>query len=226
MLSAPLAQHISGLNKDVLASNLSMSTHTAHIIITTGRPAAGKSTLAKWLSQELGIPVVSKDSIREVLFDQLGWKDRAWAQKLGRASVDLMFYFAEMQLETNRSLILDNAFDPTLSAPRFEGLKSKYNAETIQIICNSDQKTLFQRFKARGRFGNRHPGHGDEDVFDELQANLAKDQSPIMEIGGTIIEIDTTDFTKIDYRALLRQVKSAIQNHQFSSASDDKGMGK
>jgi hypothetical protein len=47
-----------------------------------------------------------------------------------------------------------------------------------------------------------------------------------MEIGGTIIEIDTTDFTKIDYRALLRQVKSAIQNHQVSSASDDKGIDK
>src|SRR5512140_2410196 len=96
-----------------------MGTLSRYLIITTGRPAAGKSTLAKWLSKELGIALVSKDNIREVLFDRLGWQDRAWARLLGQASVDLMFYFAEMQLEAGRALTLDNAFDPALSAPRF-----------------------------------------------------------------------------------------------------------
>ena len=63
------------------------------IVIVTGRPAAGKSTLAKRLSQELMLPLVSKDDIREELFDRLGWKDRKWAQDLGKASIDMMFYF-------------------------------------------------------------------------------------------------------------------------------------
>ena len=188
-----------------------MGVHSSHIIITTGRPAAGKSTLSKWLSQELAIPFVSKDNIREVLFNRLGWKDRVWAQLLGQASVDLMFYFAEMQLEVGRSLILDNAFDPALSASRFTALKAKYNAETIQIICNSNHETLFDRFKERAASGIRHPGHGDENVFDELRSSLAREQSPIMDIGGTIIEVDTTDFAKLDYKAILNQVKSDIQ---------------
>ena len=72
------------------------------IIIVTGRPAAGKSTLAKWLSQELKLPVVSKDNIREELFERLGWKDRKWAQELGKASVDMMFYFARAELAVGR----------------------------------------------------------------------------------------------------------------------------
>jgi predicted kinase len=67
------------------------------LIIVTGRPASGKTTLARWLAQEIHLPVVSKDSIREVLFERLGWKDRPWAQLLGRVSIDLMFHFAEMQ---------------------------------------------------------------------------------------------------------------------------------
>jgi hypothetical protein len=41
------------------------------IIIVTARLAAAKSTLAKWLSQELKLRFVSKDSIREALFDCL-----------------------------------------------------------------------------------------------------------------------------------------------------------
>ena len=72
----------------------------------TGRPAAGKSTLAKWLAKELKLPIISKDSIREVLFDQLGWQDRDWAKRLGRVSIDLMFYFAQTQLESGRSIII------------------------------------------------------------------------------------------------------------------------
>ena len=69
------------------------------IIVVTGRPAAGKSTLAKWLSQKLKLPLVSKDSIREELFDRLGWKDRKWAQELGKASVDMMFILREPSLK-------------------------------------------------------------------------------------------------------------------------------
>jgi tRNA uridine 5-carbamoylmethylation protein Kti12 len=57
------------------------------LIIVTGRPAAGKSTLAKWLGQRLDMPVLSKDGIKEILFEELGWHDREWSKRLGRASL-------------------------------------------------------------------------------------------------------------------------------------------
>jgi len=180
------------------------------IIIVTGRPAAGKSTLAKWLSQELKLPLVSKDSIREELFDRLGWKDRKWAQELGKASVDMMFYFAKAELEVGHSLIMDNSFYPALSNPRFQSLREKYKAESIQIVCDSDRETLFQRFKLRATSGNRHPGHGDQDVLEELYAHLADTSSQILEIGGPVIAVDTTDFSKIDYPEILKRIKSLL----------------
>ena len=189
-----------------------MDAQRSQLIIVTGRPAAGKSTFAKWLAKELRLPLVSKDAIREVLFDQLGWKDRAWAQMLGRASIDLMFYFAQAQLEVSRSVILDNAFHPASSAPRFQALKTQFNADSIQIICNSDREVLFQRFSARAKSGDRHPGHGDEDVLDELWAHLTNEHSPILEIGGLAIEVDTTDFARVDYQAILNRVKLLLEN--------------
>ena len=36
-------------------------------------PASGKSTIAVRISESLGIPMLSKDSIKEVLFDNLGF---------------------------------------------------------------------------------------------------------------------------------------------------------
>jgi len=138
-----------------------MKRTNTYLIVVTGRPAAGKSTLAIKLSKDLKIPVVSKDSTREVLFDQLGWKDRQWAQQLGLASIDLMFHFAEVLLSSSHSIIMDNAFHPELTSPRILNLQSRTNAEIVQVICNADSKTLLKRFIARAKNENRHPGHGD-----------------------------------------------------------------
>jgi predicted kinase len=180
------------------------------IIIVTGRPAAGKSTLAKWLSQELRFSLVSKDSIREELFDRLGWKDRAWAQELGQASVDMMFYFARAALEAGHSIIMDNTFNPVVSVPRFQALKEQYNAQSIQIICDAGNEILFERFKSRSTAGGRHPGHGDEAVLDSLHEFLISNYSPLLDIGGSVIEVDMNDFSKVDYGVILKQVRSLL----------------
>ena len=159
------------------------------------------------------MPLVSKDSIREELFNRLGWKDRKWAQELGKASVDMMFYFARAELEVGRSMIMDNSFYPPVSNPRFQALKEQYQAKSIQIVCDSDRETLFQRFKSRADLGNRHPGHGDHDVLEELYVYLSDTSSQILDIGGSVIEVDTTDFGNIDYQEILKQVKNYLNGH-------------
>jgi hypothetical protein len=152
------------------------------------------------------LPLVSKDGIREALFDRLGWRDRKWAQELGKASIDMMFYFAEAELTVGRSIILDNSFYPPVSNPRFQALKEQYHVRSIQIVCDSDRETLFKRFKSRADTGNRHPGHGDQAVLEGLYTYLADNYSQVLEIGGSVIEVDTTDFAKVDYREILKQV--------------------
>ncbi len=188
-----------------------MNVQHPKLIIVTGRPAAGKSTLAKRLSQEIKLPIVSKDDIREVLFERPGWTDRPWAQLLGRASVDMMFYFAQAELSVRHSIIFDNSFDPEMSNPRFRALLNEQRAESIQIVCNADSEALFQRFKSRTETGNRHPGHGDENVLEQLRTNLAKEESPVLDIGGEVVEVDTTDFEKVDFQAILDRVKVFLE---------------
>ena len=47
-----------------------------YCILVTGIPAAGKSTMAKYLAGHLSIPMISKDMIKELLFDNVGFKSR------------------------------------------------------------------------------------------------------------------------------------------------------
>jgi predicted kinase len=55
------------------------------VVVATGIPASGKTTLATALSAQLEWPLISKDVVKEALFDALGTGDLQWSQRLGRA---------------------------------------------------------------------------------------------------------------------------------------------
>lgn len=67
------------------------------VVIVSGPPAAGKSTLADPLAAELGFTLIAKDRIKETLHDALGWVadiDLAWSQRLGAAAMELLWALA------------------------------------------------------------------------------------------------------------------------------------
>lgn len=62
----------------------------SYIVLLTGIPAAGKTRFSQYLSKELSIPIFSKDAIKEILFDALGFCSREEKVKLGIASMHIM----------------------------------------------------------------------------------------------------------------------------------------
>ncbi|MEM7336120.1 MAG: ATP-binding protein [Chloroflexota bacterium] len=176
------------------------------LIIITGLPASGKSTLAAWLGQQLSIPVLSKDAIREILFDELGWSDRAWASKLGVATIQLMFHFATSQLNANGAVIMDNLFAPDVSTPQFNHLQEKTDAKIIQIVCQASFQTCFRRFEHRAIHENRHPGHGDTAVIQKWRKDPLENKSLAMPLKGDLILVNTETFANVNYQSILNQI--------------------
>lgn len=178
------------------------------IIIISGAPATGKSTLAEYLADQLRLPLLMRDGIKDTLFATLGWSDRAWSQKLGGASWDLLFYLMEMQLKAQASFVAENCFQPRHHQSRFDAWQEVYPFEMVQIVCKADLNVCYDRFHARAISGERHPGHVDQltgrDEF--VAAHLARDYAPLAS-DGTVIEVDTTDFERVDYAAILAQIK-------------------
>ena len=178
------------------------------MIIITGPPGAGKTTLARNLSQALNLPLINKDDVKDILFDTLGWKDRQWSMKLGQASFEILFHLLECQLKVNKPVILETAFIPKYHNTRFMKLRSKYGFMSIQIVCTAEDKVLYERFIKRTKSNERHPGHVDHLMtYDQFSKLLREGKYATLDIGGEILEIDTTDFTTVDYEGLLTEIQ-------------------
>ena len=186
----------------------------AWLILVTGLPAAGKTTLSAWLSKQLAIPFIHKDAIKEILYDVLGWSDHEWSKKVGAAGIELMYYFAQASLIAGRSIILDNPFHPDLASAKISALARQANASTIQIICHVSPEVAYKRFKQRAEAGLRHPGHLDAQLMSSAKASLERYGPFRLDIDGEVIEVDTNDFSAVCYESILAQVKTIIGNHQ------------
>lgn len=167
---------------------------TRQIVIVTGAPGAGKSTLALPLSEELGFPLLSKDQIKETLHDSLGAPaDLASSRRLGAAAMSLIWALAarcpQVVLEAN---FLPGHPD---TRPHLDALA----ADVVEVYCWCPPAEAARRYAARA--ANVHPVH----VMRELPADLlAQYDRPLGY--GPVITVDTTHSTDLpDITAKVRR---------------------
>lgn len=176
------------------------------LVIITGLPGTGKTTLGRRLAADLMLPFLHKDGIKEILFDQLGWSDRAWSRTLGLATYALLYHFIAIELAARRALIVESNFHPEYATPRFQALQARYGFRPFQVLCITEGRTLLARYQARTASGERHPGHVDQTVVEELRDQLAAGRAEPLALPGPLWEVDTTDPARIDYTGLLAAI--------------------
>ena len=184
---------------------------TSFFIVITGPPGAGKTTLARKLSKDLKFPLISKDTIKETLFDTLGWKDREWSKQLGLASVNILYSLLEENLEAKIPTLIETAFMPEFENERIGKLKKNYDMKTIQVYCWVDFTILWNRFLHRNSSGERHPGHVDHEAATEVNENIMYERYGVLDIGDYMLKVDLSDFDTVSYPTLLKEVESYIR---------------
>jgi predicted kinase len=180
------------------------------VLFITGLPCTGKTVLGKQIAAHFSLPYLYKDGIKERLFDSLGWSDRDWSKRMGVAAYSLLFYFAEALLEARQSFILESNFSVERDGHRLQKLQENYRFIAIEIQCVAEGNIIVERYRQRWEAGTRHPGHVDPETYDELRPTLLMGRLPPLGLQGEYIEVETTDFEKVDVAAIIQVIERKL----------------
>lgn len=183
------------------------------LVIITGLPCSGKTTLARKIAAETCLPLVTKDDIKERLFDSLGWSDREWSKKLGRATFDLLFYFIELELCAGNSLIVEAPFFPQFHKESLQQIQQRQPFRLLVIECVADGEILLKRFIQRSESGKRHPGHVDQTSYEEAKENFLNKEHVPCDLGGHYIAVNTNDFLQVNVIELVSVIRAGFEEN-------------
>ncbi len=193
------------------------------LIILSGLPASGKSTVARALQESFSYPILEKDRIKECLFDTLGFQSHEEKRRLDAAAARILLQTAEDILTAGGSVILDNNFD-TAAGEALRALQARLSPRSVTLLLTADEDVIYARYLARDLAHTRHPGHALSDRYPPLPGD--PDVSPMEREGfaqrylsrgmgkvswdGPVIRVDTTDLEALDMAAVLARVRDAL----------------
>ncbi|MEV1004751.1 AAA family ATPase [Nonomuraea sp. NPDC050202] len=123
-------------------------------IVVNGLPGSGKSTLAAPLARRLGLPLISKDTIKDAFLAEFGPRAGEWTKVLGRASIAAMYAVA---MECDRA-VLDSFFSRQYAPADL----SKLPGDLLEIYCRCPLDVARRRYAERS--SRRHEGHDEPDL--------------------------------------------------------------
>lgn len=159
------------------------------LVVVTGPPASGKSSIARGLASSLEIPFLSKDELKERLYEVVGSGGDV-EETVDTAALAILFSVTRSNLDAGVGVLVESNFDSESDTEPFRDLA----ARIVQVHCGGDTDELVRTFAERSARGERHPGHDDgpEDAT-EVREKIESGRWDPLEIPGELIRIDTTD---------------------------------
>lgn len=165
-------------------------------VVVSGPPASGKSTLAPALADELNLPLLAKDTIKDALMSVLPVPNVEASRQIGRAAVQAMLALAE---QCRPGAVIESNFYRTVARDDLLALPGR----VIEIFCRCDAATAAGRYQERA--GTRHAGHFDSiRTTDEL---WNEEVSEPVAGGWPLLEVNTN--APVDVPSVIAFIRAA-----------------
>jgi len=127
-------------------------------VVVSGPPGSGKSTLASALADGFGLPLLSKDIVKEALVGSFPATDVVSSRRVGRAAMEVLFAVAAVSPTGG---VLEANFHRTLAQSSIRDLPGR----SVEVFCRCPREVGRARYRARA--DGRAEGHFDADGTDD-----------------------------------------------------------
>ena len=163
-----------------------------YLIIVSGMAAVGKTTFAEWLSQEICVPLLSLDEL--------------W-DKAGTAAIPFTQYWilCEEIMKHSTPLIIEFGFWSEQKS-KLNELIEKFKYQTVNVHFGTSIELAHRRFNDRRKYAMG----GTKPQITLEQFSKISEQSKDFRFGDCVIRVDTTDFSRVSYEDISKQIHQYI----------------
>lgn len=198
------------------------------IILLAGFPGTGKSYLANQIKTQFReFEIISPDDVKEAFWDAYGFTDLDEKNHLIQASWIAYYHIVEQRFKEGIPVLSDYPFSEK-QKEILHKLTEQFQYQVITIRLVGQLPVLYERQRQRDLDSSRHAGHIVKEYhkdrklvthesadnlldYEEFKQRCTTRGYESFSLGETV-ELDVTDFNKVDYNALLRHIALLLKD--------------
>lgn len=143
------------------------------LVLVTGAPGSGKTTLAHELARQIPCPAVCRDEIKAGIVQTGGGQKPVWGGPVSTKTHDTFFATLRLLLEAGVTIVAEAAFKDGQWESDFESLRRL--AEIRDVHCAVDPSLARARLERRLAEPDRtRVAHPDEELLSALAAGTTR----------------------------------------------------
>ncbi|WP_306213880.1 AAA family ATPase [Actinoplanes sp. RD1] len=175
------------------------------LVVVSGPPGAGKSTLAHRLARAIGCPAICRDEIKEGMVHTAGEFAAAPGDELTMRTLPAFFGVLELLLRAGVTTVAEAAFQDKVWRPRLQPLGEL--ADIRVVHCQVDAGTAFARIRQRLADSPVRRAH-DDGSFADARVHAAHHEGfRRVQLDVPQLEVDTS----AGYRPALDEVVAFLK---------------